>query len=376
MLFIDKYNVESDRDVVFNKESYNLVKLLAKNETVPHLMIRGEPGVGKKSLVNYYIKEKFGLDKIRTNLKNISIKCSNKEIDFNFMYSNYHYLIEPSKYGVYDKQIIQFLLNDILKYKPINKTSYHLIIINNADRLTVEAQQSLRRTLEKFIHNCRFVFLVSSNNSMIEPIKSRCLSIRLNTPTKAEMVAILTQISKAEKIEVSSESLLNLINFSRNLKDCINQLQLLSTFGIDLTNAKKVSDHLYLNDNCFIIARLLLGNAHRDIEISDLIREIRQLVQELLTECIDPIGVTKKIFRYLFDYLSNMNCDQLACRLVKHANYYINGIKNCNKPIYYIEGFCLQVYELLDGSTPIEPIQSSATEPGQSSLAPKLIKPA
>ena len=147
MLFIDKYSVESEEDIVFNKDAYRLIKLLAKNDTIPHIMIKGEQGVGKKSIVNYYIKEKFGLDKIKTNLKTIGIKCSNKEIDFNFMYSNYHYLIEPSKYGVYDKQIIQFLLNDILKYKPINKTSYHLIIVNNADRLTVEAQQSLRRTL-------------------------------------------------------------------------------------------------------------------------------------------------------------------------------------------------------------------------------------
>ena len=348
MLFIDKYSVESEEDIVFNKDAYRLIKLLAKNDTIPHIMIKGEQGVGKKSIVNYYIKEKFGLDKIKTNLKTIGIKCSNKEIDFNFMYSNYHYLIEPSKYGVYDKQIIQFLLNDILKYKPINKTSYHLIIVNNADRLTVEAQQSLRRTLEKFIHNCRFFFLVNSNNSMIDPIRSRCLIVRLDSPSGQEMLGILNRIAVKEEIAFSTEGLESLIKFSLSLKEAINQLQLLSTFKIDLTIGEKVSDYLYKNDNCYVIAQLLIGNAQRDIEISELIQEVRRLIQEMLTECVDPIMVAKKIFSYMFEHLSSMNCDRLNCRLVKHANYYVNGIKNCNKPIYYIEGFCLQIYDLLE----------------------------
>ncbi len=56
------------------------------------------------------------------------------------MFSNYHYVIEPSKYGVYDKQIIQYILNDILTYRPINKTDYHLIVVNNADKLTIETK--------------------------------------------------------------------------------------------------------------------------------------------------------------------------------------------------------------------------------------------
>jgi replication factor C subunit 3/5 len=351
MLFIDKYNIESEDDIAFNHDSYRLARLLSQNETIPHLMIAGNQGVGKKSLVNYYIKQKFGLERIKTNLKNISIKCSNKEIDFNFMYSNYHYLIEPSKYGVYDKQIIQFLLNDILKYKPINKISYHLIVVNNADRLTTEAQQSLRRTLEKFIHNCRFIFLVNNNNSMIDPIRSRCLIIKLNSPTKDETGRILAKICREESIEADPTVLAHLAGYNRNLKESINQLQLLSTLKVDLTSLPKANEHLYLNDNCFIIMTLLRENAHRDIEISDLIRETRQLVQDMLTECVDPIFVIKKIFFYLFDYLSNSNCDQLACLLIKHANRYTNGIKNCNKPIYYIEGFCLQIYDLLDQSS-------------------------
>jgi len=350
MLFIDKYSVNTDEDVKFNHGAYKLVKLLSRNESIPHMIVLGDQGIGKKSLINYYIKEKYKLNKIKTNLKNIAIKCSNKEINFNFMYSNYHYLIEPSKYGVYDKQIIQFLLNDILKYKPINKTNYHLIVVNNADRLTIEAQQSLRRTLEKFIHNCRFIFLVNSNNSMIDPIRSRCLLIKLNHPTVRESCDILEGIAKNEGIPCTRESIMRLIDCNQNLKEAINRMQLLSTLKIDLTDAKAVQEYLYLNDNCFIVVRLLLENAHRDINISDLIREIRQLVQDMLTECIDPILIIKRIFYFVMEHLNNLNQEQMLCHVIRLTNRSINGIKCCNKPIYYIEGFCLQIYELFDNS--------------------------
>lgn len=351
MLFIDKYNVEKAEDLVFNHATYELATLIAKNSSIPHIIVSGDAGVGKKSLVNYYIKQKFGLEQVKTSPKNISIKCSNKEIDFTFMYSNYHYLIEPSKYGVYDKQIIQYMLNDILKYRPINKTDYHLIVVNNADKLTVEAQQSLRRTLEKFINNCRFIFIVNCNSNMIDPIRSRCLSVKLNSPNRDQIMTVLKKITTAESIQFSTENLESLIDYNDgNLKESINQLQLLSTFKVNLMEPKIIARRLFQNDNCFIIARYLLENAGRQIVIADLIRDLRKMTQELLIECVDPINVIKKIFRHLFNYTSGLNNDALSCKLVGTANHYINGLKHCNKPIYYIEGFCLQVYAHLDST--------------------------
>lgn len=348
MLFIDKYNIDSEKDIIFNHDNYQLMKLLSKNDTIPHITVTGESGSGKKSIVNYYIKEKFGLEKIKTNLKNITIKCSNKEIEFSFMYSNYHYLIEPSKYGVYDKQIIQYILEDILKYRPINKTNYHLIVVNNADRLTIEAQQSLRRTLEKFIYNCRFIFLVNSNNSMIDPIRSRCLIVKLNSPTKQEILQILTKITKIETINSNPETLMTIVNYTSNLKEAINQLQLLSTFQMNLTDNKQIAQHLYLKDNCYVIAHVLIKNSGRDIDISDLIIDIRKQVQELLTECVDPILVIKRIFRHLFECITS---DQICNKMIQYTNQYIKYVKQCNKPIYAIEGFCIQIYDMLDNSS-------------------------
>lgn len=351
MLFIDKYTVLDESMITFNHDNYRLAKLLSQNPSIPHLIVSGNSGVGKKSLVNYFIKEKYNLPRVKTNPKTQTIRCSNKEIDFSFMFSNYHYVIEPSKYGVYDKQIIQYILNDILTYRPINKTDYHLIVVNNADKLTIEAQQSLRRTLEKFMLNSRFIFIVNNNSAMIEPIRSRCLTIKLDSPTKAQIKDVIKNICTCEGIVISDNNLNSLADYNdSNLKNTINQLQLLHTFKVNLTEPRAVARNLFQNDNCYIIARLLLENAGRQVQISDLIREIRKLSQELLIECIDSISILKRIFRHLFDYTANLNNDDLSCKLVWATNHYINGLKNCNKPIYYIEGFCLQVYSYLDNT--------------------------
>lgn len=351
MLYIDKYNVNNMNDVKFNANAYNTVKTIATNSLIPHLIISGEHGCGKKSLANFYIREKYNIDHIKTNMKPIEFKYSNKKIKFNIIYSIYHYLIDPSKHGVYDKQIIQYTLNDILKYRPINKINYHIIIIDNADRLTIESQQSLRRTLEKFVENCRFIFLSNNNNSMIEPIRSRCITIKLNLPSNKEIFNILENICQNEHIEYSPLALNKIISNNQNLKHCINNLQLLTTQKIDIKNVTNVFNFLHDNDKCSLITRLLIQNINLNINISDLVIEIRKIIQSMLTECYDPIWIVKRIFNYFYNHLNNTNNNSIIPELIKITNQRIYELKNCNKPIYSIEGLCLNIYSAIYQST-------------------------
>ncbi|HRN71422.1 MAG TPA: hypothetical protein PLS49_09685, partial [Candidatus Woesebacteria bacterium] len=175
-----------------------------------------------------------------------------------------------------------------------------------------------------------------------------CFLIKLNSPTHAEIRSVLDHVVQSEKITISNDSLNYLINYAGNLKEALHLLQLLSTQQINLKDVKVLTKYLLQDDNCYVISRMLLENAGREICVSDLILDLRKLAQELLIECIAPIQIIKRIFGHLFDYTSDLNNDELAIKLVKSANYFINGLKICNKPIYYIEGFCLQVYQYLD----------------------------
>jgi len=74
-----------------------------------------------------------------------------------------------------------------------------VVIINEADSLSRDAQAALRRTMEKYMANMRIILCANSTSRLIAPIKSRCLLVRVAAPTAGEMTAVLEHIAKKEK---------------------------------------------------------------------------------------------------------------------------------------------------------------------------------
>lgn len=66
-----------------------------------------------------------------------------------------------------------------------------MILLTEVDKLTKDAQQALRRTMEKYIATCRLILCANSISQVIPAIRSRCLSIRVPSPTQGEIVTIL-----------------------------------------------------------------------------------------------------------------------------------------------------------------------------------------
>ncbi|MEX0597696.1 MAG: hypothetical protein WD512_14485, partial [Candidatus Paceibacterota bacterium] len=232
-LFTDKYYPKSLQDLDYNFELNRELINLAKVKDLPHLMFCGIPGAGKKTRAMLFLRERFGLSVMRVKKKEVSFKYSNKPIDFQLLYSNYHYQIDPSIHGVYDRSIIQDLVKKIMQLQlgitDMSVGSHKVIVVENADRLTQEAQQSLRRTLELYVKSCRFIFLVNNEGNMIEPLQSRCLKLRVPAPSNSDIRGILENIATTENIQLSDKSLDYLIRYSdKNLNTLINQLQILN----------------------------------------------------------------------------------------------------------------------------------------------------
>lgn len=141
---------------------------------------------------------------------------SNRKIDINVVQSNYHIEITPSDAGNYDRQIVQELLKDIAQTQQVDlnakkrfkgKTSFSLspyslvcaselililpqwavVIINEADGLSRDAQSALRRTMEKFTANLRVILCANSTAKIIGPIRSRCLLLRVGAPSEEQV---------------------------------------------------------------------------------------------------------------------------------------------------------------------------------------------
>lgn len=77
---------------------------------------------------------------------------------------------------------------------------FKVIIVNEADKLSKEAQASLRRTMEKYTETCRLILICESMHKLMAPIRSRCLSIKFKSPEASPMYKVISNIVKQEGI--------------------------------------------------------------------------------------------------------------------------------------------------------------------------------
>lgn len=346
-LFIDKYTPNTFDDVKFNYKIAEHLKIFSKQDNIPHLIIKGPKSSGKKTFALLYVKNKYNKKNILIRKQKRQIKYSSKTIEFNLIYSNYHHLIDLSAYGVYDRIITQCFFKNILQIPPISECKYRIIIIENADKLTNEAQQSLRRTLEKYVDSCRFIFLVNNEASLISPLNSRCIQFRLSSPNNEELFQILNNISSIENIKIHKDRLYDIVNYSEgNIKLALHTLQFLNESNKTLLNSIKNIDFylLYKHDMYYKRIVELIFNIDNVMSFID----IRHYVYDLLIHCIEPIDILKNIFKEIMKYLNKHNMDKkknyiFITEIVDNLSKYENSLRKCSKPIYHIEGFIMSI---------------------------------
>jgi replication factor C subunit 3/5 len=141
---------------------------------------------------------------------------SRKKLDVNVVQSNYHIELTPrcapllyppvsrllsprSEVGNYDRVVIQEILKEIAQTQQVDVSARHrfkVVVINEADALSRDAQAALRRTMEKYTGNMRLVLCANSTGRLIAPIKSRCLLVRVPAPAREDVVRVLMHVGE------------------------------------------------------------------------------------------------------------------------------------------------------------------------------------
>ena len=83
-----------------------------------------------------------------------------------------------------------------------SKKRVKVLVLHEVDRLTKQAQHSLRRTMEKYSSACRLVMLCGSVSKVLEPVRSRCLCVRVPAPTTPEIMDVLMHVSQEEQLDL------------------------------------------------------------------------------------------------------------------------------------------------------------------------------
>ncbi|KAG1784569.1 P-loop containing nucleoside triphosphate hydrolase protein [Suillus plorans] len=178
------------------------LKSLAASADFPHMLFYGPSGAGKKTRINCTLRQLFGsgVEKLKIDQR-VFISPSKRKLEINVVQSNFHIEITPSEAGNYDRVVIQDLLKEIAQTQQVDLNAKHrfkVIVINEADSLSRDAQAALRRTMEKYMSNI--------TSKLIAPIKSGCLLMRVAASNTEEMQIVLEHVAKKLKFDLPEEA--------------------------------------------------------------------------------------------------------------------------------------------------------------------------
>lgn len=174
----------------------------AQNGDFPHLLVYGPSGAGKKTRIIATLKELYGpgVEKIKIDAR-VFQTTGGRKLEFNIVASVYHLEITPSDVGNYDRVVVQDLLKEVAQTQQVDinaRQRFKVVVINEADHLTRDAQAALRRTMEKYSPNLRLILLANSTANIIAPIRSRTLLVRVAAPTEEEICTVLKAAGRKE----------------------------------------------------------------------------------------------------------------------------------------------------------------------------------
>ncbi|CAO1639414.1 unnamed protein product [Sympodiomycopsis kandeliae] len=342
MLLVDKYRPKSLSDLHYHNELSDRLRGLADSDDLPHLLFYGPSGAGKKTRIHALIKELFGPGAHKLKIdQRVFLNPSKRKIDVNIVSSSYHQEITPSDAGGYDRLVIQDVLKEIAQTQQVDLNAKHrfkVVVINEADSLSRDAQSALRRTMEKYMGNLRLILCATSTSKIIAPIRSRCLLIRVPAPDQEQMTEVLNYVAKKEKFHLPDNVAQQIYQDSDgNLRKAVLVLEALRIQSPDLSGPVSIAKpdwELFTQKMC---------DGFLSQQTPKKLLDTRNCLYELLVHAIPP----RKIIKTMVDYLVTRVDDTLKPAIVEKAAFYELRVKNGNKAIFHLEAFVAAVMTMI-----------------------------
>ena len=181
-IWTEKYRPSKFSEMVGQDDIVKRVSSLVSSMNIPHLLFAGPAGVGKSTLALIVVKELF--------------KSTWKD--------NYLELNASDERGI---NIVREKVKNFARTKSLGEVPFKIIFLDEADALTPEAQQALRRTMENYSSTCRFVMSCNYSSKIIDPIQSRCAIFRFKLLEKKDIARYLERIIEGENLTMQPEAM-------------------------------------------------------------------------------------------------------------------------------------------------------------------------
>ena len=209
-MWVEKYRPENLSSIINQKEVIGSLKSLLNNTSeMPHLMFSGSAGVGKTTASICLAREILGE----------------------------HWKDHTLELNASDERGINMVRDRVKKFARFSgldtKIPFKIIILDEADEMTSDAQTALRRIIEDTARHCRFILIANNISKIIEPLQSRCAVFKFTRISENEIISYLEEICKKEKIKSDQKGLKTIYDYSEgDMRHAINLLQATASLGV------------------------------------------------------------------------------------------------------------------------------------------------
>lgn len=277
-LFVEKYRPSSLENYVGNEHLKTTISKYLEQNDIQNLIFYGQAGGGKTTLAKLIVN---------------NLNC------------DYLYINASDERGIETIRDKVSGFASVASFKPLK-----VVILDEADFLTIQAQASLRNVIETFSRTTRFIMTCNFVERIIDPLQSRCQVIKIVPPSKSEVAKHLAWILEKESISYTLEDIKVIVNqYYPDLRKCLNTIQL---------NSK---DSTLKLDSSILVSSNYIDKVIDELKkVKPYFNNIRQIIADSNVEDFD------ELFKALYERASEFlpNKEGTVAMLVNDHQYKAN----------------------------------------------------
>ena len=268
--WVEKYRPNSIDDLIAPDHIKESMNQFIKKKKMPHLLLYGPPGTGKTSTILAVAKIIYGV-----NYKNMILELNASDD------RNIKVVREQIKEFAKTQNNFSIFMSD-----KTNMVKYKLIILDEIDSMTQDAQFCLRRIMETYSSNTRFCLICNYINKVIPALQSRCCKILFSQLNVNIALNRLTEICEKESINYDIDALKSIVNDNNgDMRKCINMLQAMSlSYGKISKCDTEIIDEKFID----LVFSILMNKDYNSInnEILDLYVDAKLSISDII-KCLN-----------------------------------------------------------------------------------------